>query len=312
MNRKFTVWFAVFFVCAGIARAAEENYLSYYEYDNKAPLKERWAGMQGHPYYNLYKVIYTSVNDERVPGFYFEPRTGSKPFPCVIMQHGYMSSKMDSKSMGLLTLIKAGYAVFAIDAQYHGERRVPGKDIFSPDIENDARAIVQTIIDLRRGIDLLETRKEIDSDRITYIGVSMGGILGSIFSGVDERVKAPVLVVGGGDWKTLVSQSEIGPARLLRKRINSGRLESIDELASMMKHVEPLNFIGLVSPRPLLMINNKHDKIVPTDANKLLHAAAEEPKKIVWLDGIPGDPTGHIPPINEVTAQAIQWWKEKL
>ena len=62
----------------------------------------------------------------------------------------------------------------------------------------------------------------------------------------------------------------------------------------------------------MLLINNKHDTIVPTDSNKLLQEKARDPKKIVWLDGVPGDPTGHIPPLNQVISLALDWWKEKL
>lgn len=316
MKRKITIAPAVLavLILAGFrapARAADEM-LKHFDYDTKAPLRDRWAGLAGHPYYNLYKVIYESANGEKVPALFYEPRAGNPPFPCVIMQHGYSSSKADSKTMGALDFIKAGYAVFAIDAQYHGERKVRGKDIFSPDIESDAAALTQTVIDLRRAIDLLDTRKNIDPNRIGYFGVSMGAILGSIFAGVDTRVKAPVLVVGGGDWETLIGQSRIGPAIVMRKRMQAGQLSSIKELATKLEYLEPLNFIWRISPRPVLLINNKHDKIVPTATNKLLHEKAREPKQIVWLDGVPGDPTGHIPPINQIIPLALEFWSKNL
>jgi uncharacterized protein len=291
---------------------AEDDLLKWFNYDNKQPLRDRWAGLEGHPYYNLYKVVYVSDGGEKVPALYFEPRAGTPPFPCIIMQHGYSGSKTDVKSMGLLDFIKEGYAVFAIDAQYHGERKIRGKDIFSPDIDSDAKAMLQTVIDLRRAVDLLETRKNIDSNRISYFGVSMGAILGSIFCGVESRVKAPVLVVGGGGWETLIQKSKIGPAMVLRKYIERGQLGSIKDLARKLEYLEPLNFVWRISPRPVLLINNKHDTIVPTEANKLLQEKTREPKKIVWLDGVPGDPTGHIPPLNQVISLAIEWWKKYL
>ena len=292
--------------------AANDKMLASYAYDASKPLNARWAELQGNPSYKLYKVIYDSVNGQKVPALYFEPTKAKAPYPCIIMQHGYMDAKESAKSMGVLSLANAGYAVFAIDAQYHGERKVRGKDIFSPDIRSDVKAMVQTVIDLRRAVDLLQKRPGVDPQRISYVGVSMGAILGSIFAGVEPRVKAPVLIVGGGDWKTLVTQSKIGPAIILQREVEEGRIKSIDELAAELDYVEPLNFIWRISPRPVLLINNKHDTIVPTAANKLLREKAREPKELIWLDGVPGDPTGHIPPINEALARSLEWWGKNL
>jgi len=286
--------------------------LANFYYDASKPLNDRWEPLTGNPSYKLYKVIYSSVNGEKVPALFFEPINGKKPYPCIILQHGYSSNKSDVKGMGALQITMKGYAVFAIDAQYHGERKVRGKDIFSTDIDSDAKAMVQTVIDLRRATDLLQKRAGVDPDRISYMGVSMGAILGSIFAGVDTRIKAPVLVVGGGDWKTLVSESKIGPARVMRRELEAGRLPPVDEVAKRFQFAEPLNFIWRISPRPVLLINNKHDTIVPTAANKLLQDKAREPKEIVWLDGVPGDPTGHIPPMNKMLEKAFDWWNRNL
>ncbi|MFA6449256.1 MAG: acetylxylan esterase [bacterium] len=300
------------FAAAPDKAAADARMLAVFNYDAKAPLNERWAALTDGPSYKLYKIVYESANGEKVPALFYEPKEARAPYPCIIMQHGYSGAKEDSKGMGVLQITRAGYAVLAIDAQYHGERRAPGKDIFSTDIPEDAKAMTQTVIDLRRAVDLLKKRKGVDPNRISYIGVSMGAILGSIFAGVETRVKAPVLVVGGGDWKTLVGLSQIGPAKIMRRELEAGNLPSIDKLAAELSFVEPLNFIWRISPRPVLLMNNKHDRIVPTEANRLLQEKAREPKEIVWLDGIPGDPTGHIPPLNEMISKALEWWGKQL
>ena len=65
-----------------------------------------------------------------MPGYLAIPKTGSPPYPCVLQLHsggGSKSifwdtpsrSKEDQLTQGLLA---AGYAVLALDAQYHGER----------------------------------------------------------------------------------------------------------------------------------------------------------------------------------------------
>jgi serine/threonine protein kinase/dienelactone hydrolase len=57
--------------------------------------------------------------------------------------------------------------------------------------------IIQTCKDLRRSLDYLETRADIDSDRIAYYGMSAGASFGPMVLAVEHRFKAAVLVVGG-------------------------------------------------------------------------------------------------------------------
>jgi dienelactone hydrolase len=56
---------------------------------------------------------------------------------------------------------------------------------------------IQMAKDLSRCIDYLETRDDIDSERIGYCGLSWGAILGPIMLAVEDRLKTGVFVVGG-------------------------------------------------------------------------------------------------------------------
>jgi dipeptidyl aminopeptidase/acylaminoacyl peptidase len=74
---------------------------------------------------------------------------------------------------------------------------------------------------MRRGLDFLETLDFIDRERIGYAGGSMGGIIGAIFIGVEPRVKAAVLAVGGGNMSLMVRESE-HPGRPADTRAGQG------------------------------------------------------------------------------------------
>jgi cephalosporin-C deacetylase-like acetyl esterase len=50
---------------------------------------------------------------------------------------------------------------------------------------------------MRRGVDLLVARKDIDPKRIAYVGHSYNATVGGFLSGVDKRVAAFVLMAGG-------------------------------------------------------------------------------------------------------------------
>lgn len=52
--------------------------------------------------------------------------------------------------------------------------------------------VVQSTLEYRRALDYLETRKEIDSERIGAIGYSLGSVVTFILTAIDERVKTTV------------------------------------------------------------------------------------------------------------------------
>ena len=71
----------------------------------------------------------------------------------------------------------------------------------NPAVSGDTRAyseyLVQVGKDLRRSIDYLGNRTDIDMERLAYYGMSWGGYLGAILPAVETRFKAMVLVAGG-------------------------------------------------------------------------------------------------------------------
>ena len=67
------------------------------------------------------------------------------------------------------------------------------------DPEADHEAFVQAVVDLRRGIDLLAGRADVDSKRLGYVGHSWGAQWGAILSTVEPRLKGVVLMAGVPD-----------------------------------------------------------------------------------------------------------------
>lgn len=275
-------------------------------YDKNFPLSPQESLLEETAQYQVYKVTYRSVHDQRVPAVLVLPKNrGEERLPCVILMHGLGGDKrMFQMLWGPLT--QAGYALFAIDAQYHGERK-PSEDIpfFGLYPYRSRDALIQTVIDLRRGVDYLQTRKEIDPDRIGYVGASMGGIIGAMFAGVDERVKAPVLLVAGGNWRILMEKSVLSVWRDAARN----NPKQMEEALRVMDVVDPVHWVGRIAPRPVLFINGDADNVVPVESNKALHAAANEPKKIVWYKG------GHVPPPSDwftVINEVLQWLNTHL
>jgi cephalosporin-C deacetylase-like acetyl esterase len=270
-------------------------------YDKSLPLMAEEQADSGGQGYTVTKVNYWSANNQQVPAVFVKPaaaKEGDK-LPCLIIMHGLGQHKT---ALSILwgPFVKAGYAIFSIDAQYHGDRKpkVP-VDLFGSSPYSSRDMLIQTVIDLRRGIDYLESRKDVDPSRIGYAGFSMGGILGSLVCAVDTRIQAPILALAGGDWK-LFEGSKLPNSEKARREHPEGAAASLEAMAP----VDPVRWVARIAPRPVLFINGDHDTIVPVAAGKALQEAAGQPKEVFMYKG------DHVPSIAEfprIIEKMVTW-----
>ncbi len=287
-----------------LAVSASEECLSLYDYDDSTPPQFSQQLISEDEDLLEYRLGIHSANDEIVPTLLSIPKRKGGPFPVIILLHGYGGDK-DDLMEAARPLAKRGYAAAAIDAQYHGERRQEGRNMYSTDANETVSAFVQSVVDVRRLIDHLEVRDDVDGSRIGLVGGSMGGLLGAIATGIEERIDVPVLIVAGGNMRIMVGESQLSRVEEIRAEFErTGR--RVEEEAEKLRCIDPINFVHLISPRPLLMINGLHDDIVPVASNRALYAQAREPKKIVWYD------TGHDVPSDEAARKAFFWFEKHL
>src|SRR5262249_23529068 len=131
-----------------------------------------------------------------------------------------------------------GFAVMAIDAPHHGDRATQAdRDFMTSEVlkfagskdqsqglayflvHNDpdknlkfvSDAIEGGVRDVRRAIDFITVSgHRVDAKQIGAFGVSMGSIMASILSGVDDRINADLLVIGGDPVAPFVGQAPAG------------------------------------------------------------------------------------------------------
>ena len=233
-----------------LGNEAFQAILQFYQYDKEIPLDAAVVEIMDENQYVREKIVFRGAYDYRVPGYLAVPKTGTPPYPCVLQIHGMTLSKedfwrSDSYHKGhLLTpaLLDAGFAVLALDAQYHGERIIYNDFqstvimVFQKGWLNRLREMVaQTVVDYRRAIDYLETRKEIDPERIGVIGYSLGGTMSLILTGVDSRIKVTTACV----------------APLLMHPIFPGQPD--------LSAIAPYNFIRAINGRAVLMLMGRND-----------------------------------------------------
>lgn len=273
-----------------------EELQAYYTYDPALPLDVTPVQSWDRGLFIHEVARFRSVNDQTVPVSVRLPKGVAKA-PVILYLHGLGGNRDDATSLLAAMLCPRGIALVSIDAQYHGDRKVEGRQIISTDVPGTIQAFRQTIIDQRRALDYIASRPDLDSDRVVLIGASMGAIMGSIVAGLDSRIKAALLVVGGGDLVGLLSNSEIGEAQELRRQIGG----SLEPYRDALAFIEPTLFVGHIAPRPVYMLNGRQDKIVPAANGQALFDAAKEPKSIVWYDSEVA--MGHMPPLDVLGKQ---------
>jgi dienelactone hydrolase len=203
---------------------------------------------------------YTSRGD-RVSGRLLLPAAADGPRPLALVGHGAGGSK-DAPYLDAAVgpWVRGGAAVASIDFPLHGERasaklsqRVLGG--LATGGGGDPLLLdfaAQAVSDLRRALDALALHPEIDVARTVYAGFSLGTILGALFCVAEPRVRAAALAIGGGG---------LGP-----------------------EAVDPARHIARFAPRPLLFVNASRDQTIPRERAECLHAAAGEPKEVLWFD----------------------------
>lgn len=99
--------------------------------------------------------------------------------------------------------LEKGYAVVAIDARFHGKRKIEDKPLrsiwnnlqFFGDKTDYENMILKTVIDNRTLLDWIETQDYLDAEKISVAGYSMGGQASLILAAVDNRIDDVITVV---------------------------------------------------------------------------------------------------------------------
>lgn len=225
-------------------------------------------------------VVVTGVNGLRAE-FRMRRRAdipADRRLPVLLLLGGHMSGKESAS----LIADPRQVTVVSLSYPFHGDERVTGVAVVG-EVPAIRRALFDAAPAAMLALDYLLARPDIDSTQVELVGASFGVPFAAIAGALDARVKRVWLVQGGGDTYALLLaglREEIGwmPAR-----------KAVAELANTLAsgpRLGPEQWIGRVSPRAVVMINTQDDDRIPRASAELLHAAAREPKEVVWLPGL--------------------------
>ncbi len=197
-----------------VSREAFEARKPFFAYDKDIPLDGRMVLEKKGDHSTRWKLVFRGVQGFLVPGYLEIPAGASKPWPLVLLLHGWSGSKEDwwqernyiSGSEMRSALLEAGYAVLAFDAAAHGERAHESDYLHVNPYDDPAaparrsyfslpEIVIQTVKDCRRALDYLEGRGDIDMERVAVLGYSMGGVNTMLLLALEPRFKTGVACV---------------------------------------------------------------------------------------------------------------------
>ncbi|MCB9505940.1 MAG: acetylxylan esterase [Gemmatimonadales bacterium] len=230
------------------------------------------------------EVSWASPAGGRVPAYLWLPG-GAGPHPALILQHGMPGSRdtfgglaREYAMAGAVVLVPG--ASFARPDPPYRETTFFTLPLYDP---RDGDEVIQTVMDLRRGVDLLRGRADVDPDRIAVIGASWGGWVGALLAGVEDRVLA---------YGLLVAPTSL--AARLRGSDAFGRMTGWDERSPeqqaawyrLMDQLDGRTFVARSRADHLRFDIGLRDNLVPlADARALAEAAPDGAVIVEWEYG---------------------------
>jgi pimeloyl-ACP methyl ester carboxylesterase len=235
----------------------------------------------------LERIRYTSVDGEEVPALFATP-TASRPLGCLMYQGGLGQTKEQFPELregaALLRL-----ATFTIDPRNTGARGSQAQVLAAVARPETLLAMIRdTVVDLRIGLDYLESRPQCHHN-IAYLGTSFGGEVGVLFAAQDPRIKAVVLTsVGATFTQALLTGSAAAksiPGFLAQVPGAETNPALLARAETILSPDDPAKWVGKIAPRPVMLINGRFDPaVLPIDALQLA-AAAGDPNTVLFFNG---------------------------
>jgi dienelactone hydrolase len=255
--------------------------------------------------YDLYDTSFISaaiprlIGSDAVPAEYYRPQA-QEPAPLVILLHGMGDTSLGPPRWLARSLAAKGYACFVPRLVVYSTRtpkiKDPADHLNSDEWFDAYRA---SVIEVKQVLDWAQTRPEIDRQKIAILGISFGAFVAALAMGVDNRIKAGILIEGAGNSVKINKLSRAIRTRYPGPPLDHDKLlkdyaeylgqvdeRGLDAVAVSNRGflIDPLTYAPLIGKRPLLMINALNDEVFPRESTLDLWKATGK-QAIMWLPG---------------------------
>jgi fermentation-respiration switch protein FrsA (DUF1100 family) len=211
----------------------------------------------------LSSVSFNSRDGTAIRGWYIPSKTGA----AIVLCHGSAGTR-NGMIEDARALAKTGDGILLFDMPGRGESG--GVTRFGA----PERAA------LEGAIDYLVGRPDVAEGRIGGVGFSTGAYILSQVASLDQRLRAVVLEGAFGDaieqTRVFYEGRSIGTqlGGVLAVRVNMD-----------VKHLRPIDVVGNITPRPVVIVAGTNDRTVPAKLSRELYDAARMPKQLWMIEG---------------------------
>jgi dienelactone hydrolase len=259
--------------------ATYRGFVAMYEYDHTALHDSIVASDSSNPDWIRQTITYDVPGAvARMEGVLFLPKRATPPYQTIVIypaSDALMLTKPSDMSLQLIDyVVRSGRAVFHPIFE-HTFGRGTHLEIDRPDGSIAHRdQVLRWVREMRRSVDYLATRREIDTTKLAFMGTSWGGRLSGMMMALEPRFKVAVLNVPG------LSMAPLRPEE------------------------DPVNFLPRVRI-PVLMLSGRFDSTFPVELSQkpfyeLLGTPPADKKRIVY-DG------GHFLPRPMMMQESLTW-----
>ena len=273
------------FTATAFAQKSTDQLLHHWDYDKTAPLNIKQAGVQDREGgVKIYDITYSSPVGDRgaavgpnggtVTAYLVLP-SGKGPFPAVIYGHWCMpGSEKKNRTEFLdeaIVLARSGVLSLLPDHVIVHPGFIEDK---SPLNEKQVAVEVQQDVNLRRGADMLLSRKDVDPNRLAYVGHSCDATAGGFLSGIDKRFKA--FVIMAGDLSDEVDRS----TKMFQEYRQKVGPEKFDTFSAKYAWMDAGRYVSRAAPAAVFLQYANDEPFLNGDIAKRYFEIVSEPKKL--------------------------------
>jgi cephalosporin-C deacetylase-like acetyl esterase len=193
------------------ARASEdfasEDVTAAFTYPASAPLDVKESGVEKREGATVHDIAFAANPGAPAQKAYLIVPEGKGPFAAVLWVHWLGEPATTNRTQYVaeaVALAPRGTVSLLVDAMWSASEWY-GKRVPEEDYQNSIRQVIA----LRRAMDLLASRPDVDKARLGFVGHDYGGMYGMIAAGLDHRAKTYVYVAVASslnDWAFFARQ----------------------------------------------------------------------------------------------------------
>lgn len=270
-----------------VKKEVKENYT---EYTLKAPYEEKYHKENENLIFRVFN------NQKKLKGD-------------IVFIHGIGPNNIKYLQWYAEYFSKKGYRTTMTILPYHYKRKnqniVDGDPFYSADPDVCVQLFHNAVKDIRRTIDYIQNFDGFTKEKLHVMGVSFGGIVGTMLMALDKRINKGILTITGGNWRWInfyspytervrkeyrekgnaygcngeeycIKNFRQNPQEFIKTNFNN-----VDDIFNKSKipcyMYDPISFAPFVNNK-VLYIKGKYDKIIPHKSSDELYELLPDAK----------------------------------